>query len=91
MYTDKYGRERHTLAERYNFHKERYETGKVLDSNGEVHTLNKVARLLEGNKAAALLDKINKNSRRNFITNKYSNATVATNKKSNSSKSSSKK
>lgn len=65
------GKERFTLAERYDFHKKRFETGKVVDRNGEVHTLGEVARAREGMIAVKLLNRINRRSYSHYIDNKY--------------------
>jgi len=71
MYRDKFGRNRFTLSERYNYYKDMYETGVVIDRNGEKQTLSRISRHNAGNKACVLLNKINKRSRQHYIDNKY--------------------
>lgn len=63
----------YSLSDRYNYYKEQYETGKVIDKNGEVHKLSMVSRLNAGVKASNLLNKIDRRSRQNYIANKYPN------------------
>ena len=60
-----------SLGDRYHYYKDAYESGKIADKNGEVHTLSRVSRLNCGVKATRLLNKINNRSRANYMANKY--------------------
>ena len=66
-------KEHYSLSDRYNYYKNQYETGKVVDKNGEVHSLSKISRFNAGLKASNLLNKIDRRSRQNYIANKYPN------------------
>lgn len=63
----------YSLSDRYNYYKEQYETGKVVDKNGDVHKLGMVSRLDAGIKASNLLNRIDRQSRQNYMANKYPN------------------